>query len=54
MRSRLMLVDESTSAEDERTGAIMLPFIAVAAEQEHVVARDLRVVGRVVARSPPS
>ena len=46
-----MLVDDSTSAEDERTGAILLPFDrAVPAELEHVVARDLRVVGRVVAR----
>ena len=26
MRSRLMLVEESTSAEDERTGAIRPPF----------------------------
>ena len=26
MRSRLMLVEDSTSAEDERTGAMMLPF----------------------------
>ena len=46
-----MLVDDRTSAEDERTGAMMLPLHRrVAAELEHVVARDLRVVGREVAR----
>ena len=51
MRSRLALVEESTSAEDERTGAMRLALhCAVAAELEHVVARDLRVVGGVVAR----
>jgi hypothetical protein len=29
MRSRLMLVDDSTSAEDERTGAIWLPLVVM-------------------------
>ena len=53
MRSRFALVEESTSAEEERIGAILHVLDrAVAAEQEHVVAHDLRVVGRVVAREP--
>jgi hypothetical protein len=45
------LVEDRISAEVERIGAMMLPLgRLVAAELEHLVARDLRIVGREVAR----